>query len=151
MGVDNQAGSGTGRRSPRPDGMEPMFELHPEGGQVMVTRFECGTVAKLLYMILLHLRIKRDVRRAGNGLIGSRVVVDWRRRVMLSISLWPDIDSVYSMGSVPRHVTAARIPGRLGIRTTCGVFCFAGDWRRVMFGSPTEPRTPFLPVIPEDQ
>jgi hypothetical protein len=142
MGVEKQAD----RRSPRPDGMEPMFELRPEGGQVMVTRFECGSVAKLLYMVLLHLRIKRDVHRMGDGLIGSRVIIDWRRRVMLSVSLWPDIDSVYSMGSVPRHIAAARIPARLGVRTTCGVFCFAGDWRRVMFGSPVEPRTPVLPV-----
>ncbi len=112
----------------------------------MVTRFECGTFAKVLVMLLLHLRIKRDVGRLGEGLIGSRVVIDWRRRVVLSISLWPDIDSVYSMGNVPRHVRAARVPGKLGIETTCGVFCFAGDWRRVMFQSPVEARSPFGPL-----
>jgi hypothetical protein len=97
-------------------------------------------------MLALHTRVKRDVRRQGDGLIGSRVIVDWHRRVMLSVSLWPDIASVYSMGNVPRHVEAARVPGRLGIRTTSGVFCFAGDWRRVMFGSPMPPRTPLAPL-----
>jgi hypothetical protein len=112
----------------------------------MVTRFECDTIINLVAMLLLHLRVKRHVHRLGDGLIGSRVIVDWRRRVMLSVSLWPNIESVYSMGNVPRHVEAARVPGHLGIRTTCGVFCFAGDWRRVMFGSPVESHTPFAPT-----
>jgi hypothetical protein len=126
--------------------MSPLFELQPDGGQVVVTRFECRGLPSLLLMLLVHVRVKRDVARRGQGLIGSRVFVDWRHRVMLSVSLWHDIDSVYSMGSVPRHVEAARLPGRLGIRTACGVFCFAGDWRRVMFHSPTPARTPFEPI-----
>jgi hypothetical protein len=100
----------------------------------------------LVYLLALHVRIKRDVRRHVPGLIASRAVVLWRRRTMLSISLWPDLDSVYDMGSVPRHVTGSRIPGPLGVATSSGVFTFAGDWRRVMFGSPAAPRSPLRPL-----
>lgn len=111
----------------------------------MVTRFECETLGRLIVMLVVHARVKRDVRRQGGGLIGSRTLVDWRRRVLLSISLWPSIESVYSMGNVRRHVIAARLPGRLGVRTACGVFCYAGDWRRVMFRAPAESRSPIVP------
>jgi hypothetical protein len=118
----------------------------PAGGQVIVTRFECPSLRVLVYLLALHVRVKRDVRRHAPGLIASRVVVRWRQRTMLSISLWPDLDSVYDMGSVPRHVMGSRIPGQLGVVTSSGVFTFAGDWRRVMFGSPAAPRSPLLPL-----
>lgn len=116
------------------------------GGQVVVTRFECGTLRGLLAIIALHLRLKVDVRRRARGYLGVRTLVDWRHRTLLSVSLWQDLDSVYSMGMVPRHVSAVRVPGLLGVRTTCGVFCFVGDWRRVMFGSAAEPRSPMYPI-----
>jgi hypothetical protein len=111
----------------------------------VVTRFECGTLTNLMIMLVVHARIKRDVRRHGGGLIAVKALVDWRSRVLLSVSLWPTIESVYSMGDVPRHVVAARLPRRLGVRTNCGVFCYAGDWRRVMFRAPVESRSPFVP------
>ncbi len=139
------SGKARGAAAPRP---EPIFELDPAGGQVVVTRFECPNLVTLLLLLVLHVRIKRDVRRYGRGLIGSRAVVDWRRRTMWSVSLWPDLDSVYSMGSVPRHVIGSRVPRRLGVATSCGVFCFAGDWRRVMFRSPAPPRSPLHPLEP---
>ena len=77
---------------------------------------------------------------------GELVMVDWRRKVMFSVSMWPDIDSVYAMGGVNRHVLAARLPRRIGVRTTCGVFCYAGDWRRVMFRGGSQAQSPFAPV-----
>ena len=123
-----------------------MFDLDPTGGQVVVTRFECGGLVNLLTLLVLHVRIKRAVRRHAPALIGSRVVVDWRRKVMFSVSMWPDIDSVYAMGGVNRHVLAARLPRRIGVRTTCGVFCYAGDWRRVMFRGGSQAQSPFAPV-----
>ncbi|MBE1492786.1 hypothetical protein [Plantactinospora soyae] len=79
-------------------------------------------------------------------MIASRVVVHWRQRTMLSITLWPDLESVYDMGSVPRHVSGSRLPGRLGVATSSGVFTFTGDWRRVMFGSPAKARSPLRPL-----
>jgi hypothetical protein len=113
-----------------------------DGGQVVVTRFDCRTVLNLLYLLIVHLRLKRDVRRQADGFVGVRTIVDWRRRSFLSISVWVDLDSVYTMGAVPRHVAAARLPGHLGVATTCGVFCFVGDWRRVMFRSPVASHSP---------
>jgi hypothetical protein len=124
----------------------PLLHPEPELGQVIVTRFECGSLPKLLAMLILHTRVKRAVRRRARGLVGVRTVVDRRRRTMLSITLWEDLDSVYSMGDVPDHVAAVRIPGSLGVATACGVFCFAGDWRRVMFQSPSVSRSPLHPL-----
>jgi hypothetical protein len=129
-------------------GVTPLIETDPAGGQVVVTRFECGTVRNVLAILVLHARLKLDVRRQARGFVGIRLLVDWRRRTILSISLWRDLESVYSMGDVPRHVAATRLPRGLGVDTTCGVFCFIGDWRRVMFrgpstaGSPLHPRQP---------
>jgi hypothetical protein len=135
-------GSGYRGRHPGLAGIGPQLEPDVAGGQVMVTRFDCRTLMNLLYLLVVHLRLKRDVRRHAEGFIGVRTIVDWRRRSFLSVSVWADLDSVYSMGGVPRHVEAARLPGRLGVETTCGVFCFVGDWRRVMFRSPVPSVSP---------
>lgn len=122
-----------------------MLETDPAGGQVVVTRFECRSLLGLAAVLVLHVRLKFDVRRQATGFVGIRVLTDWRDRTVLSISLWQDLGSVYSMGNVPRHVSAARVPGRLGIRTTCGIFCFVGDWRRVMFRGRAENHSPLRP------
>jgi len=126
--------------------IEPLFELQPEGGQVIVTRFECRSLLQLAFMVALHIRVKRAVRIQAPGLIASKALVDWRRRTLMSISLWKDLDSIYSMGSVPRHIEATRIARRIGVRTACGVFCFAGDWKRVMFRAGDGHDSPLRPV-----
>jgi hypothetical protein len=125
---------------------EPLLELQPEGGQVVVTRFECPTVLALLAIRIRHGRLKRDVRRQAAGFIAVRTVVDWRQRTMLSISLWQNLDSIYGMGNVPRHVAAARLPAQLGVATTCGIYYLVGDWRRVMFRSDVVARSPLFPL-----
>jgi len=126
--------------------IEPVLDLDPAGGQVVVTRFECGSVARLLAIRLLHSRLKRHVRQGATGFIAVRTVTDWRRRTMLSISLWESLDSIYSMGEVPQHVAASRIPVRLGVSTTCGIYYLVGDWRRVMFGGAAVTRSPLYPL-----
>jgi len=128
--------------------VEPLLEFHPEGGQVVVTRFECRTIPRLLAIRLAHARLKRDIRRAATGFIAVRTVIDWSRRTILSISLWESLDSIYAMGEVPRHVSASRLPAQLGVQTTCGIFCLAGDWRRVMFRSAAVTRSPLHPLDP---
>ncbi|MEV4756494.1 hypothetical protein AB0J86_15465 [Micromonospora sp. NPDC049559] len=122
--------------------MTPVYEPDPSGGQVVITRFECPSRWVLLRLVVLHVRIKRAVQRRLPELIGSRMVVGWRTNTLLSISVWPDLDSMYGMGSVPQHVTGARVPSRLGVVTTCGVFTFTGDWRKIMFGAPVPARSP---------
>lgn len=124
----------------------PLLSLHPEGGQLVVTRFECGSLPALLAVRITHTRLKRHVRRGARGFLGVTAITDWRRRTMLSISLWQDLDSIYSMGDVPQHVAAARLPHRLGVSTTSGIFCLAGDWRRVMFRSDVATRSPLHPL-----
>ncbi|MQA86075.1 MAG: hypothetical protein GEV03_15955 [Streptosporangiales bacterium] len=111
-------------------------------GQIVVTRFDCPTYRSLLAVLMLHARLKIEVRRKAGGFVGVKLLIDFRRRTVLSISLWKDLDSVYSMGQVPGHIEATRIPRGFGINTNCGVFCFVGDWRRVMFGSPVRQRSP---------
>jgi hypothetical protein len=125
--------------------VNPAFDLDPTGGQVMITRFECPNLLVMVLVVLLHGRVKRQVARRAEGYLGAVMLRDWRSRTVLSVSLWRDIDSVYAMGEVPRHVHASRVPPRLGIRTRAGVFCYAGDWRRVMFGAGHPNPSPLMP------
>jgi hypothetical protein len=108
----------------------------------MITRFDCHGLRNMAIVLLLHLRIKRDAYRQAEGLVAVLMHRDWRRRVVYSVTLWHDLDSVYSMGGVPRHVRAARLPHRLGITTRCGAFSYVGDWRRVMFGADAPAASP---------
>jgi hypothetical protein len=125
--------------------MKPLFDLDPSGGQVVVTRFECPNRLALLRLIILHSRVKRAVRRQARGYLGAKALVDWRRRSLLSVSLWDDIESIYSMGNVRAHIVATRRPGKMGIDTASGVYCFVGDWRRVLFRSDCPTRSPMQP------
>ncbi len=100
----------------------------------------------LLFLVALHRHIGRDVRRLAPGLVTSHGAVLWRERTLLSISVWRDLDSVYGIGSAQRHTFATRLPVRLGIATSSGVFSFTGDSRRVLFGSPVPPRSPLSPL-----
>jgi len=122
------------------------MDVDPTGGVVVMTRFECTTVRRLLTVIAMHWRVKRDVRRHARGFVAVRMLVQFRQRVVISLSIWQDLDSVYSMGDIPRHVTAARLPASLKIRTAAGVFCYAGDWRRVMFGGTGGHGSPLRPI-----
>jgi hypothetical protein len=126
--------------------LTPWLEPDPAGGQVVVTRFECDSLLKLAAVRILHIRLKFDVRRHAKGFLGVKVLTDWRRRTLLSISLWQDLDSIYSMGQVARHVSAVRVAGTLTTGTACGVFCFVGDWRQVMFRGEAVNRSPFYPL-----
>jgi len=129
--------------------LNPQLRLYPEGGQVVVTRFECPSVPVLAALRLRHAAMRRHVRRHATGFLGVTMLIDWRSRVLLSLSLWEDLDSIYSMGMVSEHVAAVRLPARLGVKTTCGIFCLVGDWRAVMFGSPSAARSPLLPLTPD--
>lgn len=121
-------------------------ELAPEGGQVVVTRFECGNLPSLIAVRMLHARLKRHVKRRARGFIGVKTVILWQPRTMLSISLWQDLASIYSMGNVTQHVEATRVPAHLGVETSCGIFYLVGDWRRVMFGGSAPTRSPLHPL-----
>jgi hypothetical protein len=127
----------------------PLLEVNPASSQVVVTRFECGNMLTLAALRVVHIRLKFDVRRHATGFIGVTTFIDWPRRTMLSISLWQDFNSIYSMGNVPQHVSAARLPARLGVTTTCGIFSLAGDWRRAMFRSDVATRSPLDPLSRE--
>ncbi len=93
----------------------------------------------------LHMRVKRAVRMTARRYIDARAIVNWRAKTLLSVSLWSDLDAVRSMGDVPLHVVAARLPRRLSITTTCGVYGLAGDWRHVLFGTEFPARSPLHP------
>jgi hypothetical protein len=113
------------------------------GGVVVVTGFECPGIWPLLIVLVMHHRMRRKVRRQAEGFIDVTMVVGWRRRSLLSISLWEDVQSLYSMGRVSRHIEATRVPRRLGVVTSGAVYTSAGDWRTVMFGTPGQGRSPF--------
>jgi hypothetical protein len=105
-----------------------------EGGAVVVTRFACRSRRQILLIRWLHYRMKPAVEGYAPGFLGVRLYIDWRRRVVRSVSLWSDLASLYGMGDVREHIEAARIPRRLGIATTCGIYTFEGECSAVMFG-----------------
>ncbi|MDI2131063.1 hypothetical protein [Yinghuangia seranimata] len=118
-------------------------------GHVAVTRFECHTLRNLLRILHMHRSIEKEVRRVADGFLGAAHIVDWRRRTVLSVTLWSDLDSLYGMGSSQRHILAARVPGRYGITTSSGLYAFSGDWRAVLFGGPVPERAePLRPSTP---
>ncbi|WP_445528402.1 hypothetical protein [Streptomyces cyslabdanicus] len=104
----------------------------------MITRFECRSLYALLLIRLLHRTVKKDVRRYAGGYLGGTTYVQWRQRTLLSFSVWDSLGSIYDMGQVTRHVSAARIPGRLRAATACGIYSYRGDWRNVMFETPVD-------------
>jgi hypothetical protein len=126
--------------------IRPLLEPDPDGGQVVVTRFECRTLRNLLAIRLRHFLLGFAVRRQARGFLGIKAHVDWRRCTLLSVSLWEDIESVYTIGNVPAHVRAARLTHRLGVRTTCGIYCFTGTCKRVLFRGDAEIRSPLRPL-----
>jgi hypothetical protein len=104
-------------------------------GHVVITRFVCPTRARLVLLMFLHFRIKRQVRKQAGGFVGAAAVVLWQQRTLLSVTLWRHLDDIYEMGKVNHHIEASRMPARLGIQTTCGVYAYGGDWRKLMFGT----------------
>jgi hypothetical protein len=121
-----------------------MVEGASQGGAVVVTRFACHTRRDIVLLWWLHIRLKPAVRVRAPGLLGVRLFIDWRHRIVRSVSLWTDPARLYDMGEVREHVAAARIPRRRGIATSCGVYTYKGDWRKVMFG--VEPATAMSPL-----
>ena len=105
------------------------------GGAVVVTAFVCRTRRDVLLLWWLHRRLKPQVRAQAPAFIDVRLFIDWRRRVVRSVSLWSEITGLYDMGKVPGHIKATRIPAGRGLETTCGVFTYGGDWRAVLFDS----------------
>lgn len=113
------------------------FQLAEDSrGQVVVTRFDCRTIRNVLRVLALHRRVKPEVRRKADGYLGGKTVVVWRRRSVLSISLWRDLPSMYQMGRVDRHILAARVPAQLHVTTSCGVYAYSGEWKHLMFRTP---------------
>lgn len=120
------------------------------GGAVVVTMFACRTRRDILLLWWLHYRLKPAVRAHAPGLLGVRLFIDWRHRIVRSVSLWTDPARLYDMGEVRGHVAATRIPRRRGIATSCGVYTYQGDWRTVMFGLESTAAEPPLTGRPTD-
>jgi hypothetical protein len=136
---DHPAAGLTNRLTEGPAGAVPA-----RPGAVVITRFDCPSRLTLFVLLIRHLRMKRHVRRHADGFLGVMTTIDWRRRTLLNVSLWSDPGSVYSMGRVSRHVAAARLPSRLGVRTDGAVYPCAGDWRSVLFTAGRLTRPPKL-------
>lgn len=113
--------------------MNPLTGADDTSGQIIVTRFECPTLRSLLTLRLLHVFLRYYVRRDAEGFLGIRLLTDWRDRTILSISLWEDLSSVYTIGNVRRHIFAVRVVRQLRVRTGCGIFSSLGDCQHVMF------------------
>lgn len=103
-------------------------------GVVVVTAFHCRTRLDVLTIWWMHHRLKSAVFAASPDFLGVRLHINWRQRLVRSVSLWAKGTGLYDMGKVDLHIAATRWPGRRGIATSCGVYTYGGDWRGVMFG-----------------
>lgn len=121
------------------------------GGVVVVTAFACRTRRDVLLLWWLHHRLKPAVRAAAGDFLGVRLFIDWRRRLVRSVSLWARPTGLYALGSVSAHIAATRIPRRRGITTSCGVYAYRGDWRTVMFGGEYATPPPLHTTTAHDQ
>lgn len=137
---------------------DPCFE-DPAGTVVVVTLFRCRTLRQLLGVRRRFAGMAGVVKAKAPALLSSVVSVDYRRRLVMNVSVWPDVESMRQMGDVPEHVLAARYVGRRpDIATASGVFAHAGDWRELLWGvprpdhgrpsSPTEPDRPSPAIQP---
>lgn len=127
----------------------PLANRALPGGAVVVTLFACRSRWDVLLIWWLHHRIKPAVRARTRGFLGVRLYIDWRQRVVRSVSLWTDAKYLYDMGEVSEHVDAARIPRRLGARTTCGIYTYEGEWTELMFGlEPSQKPNPLTDPYP---
>jgi hypothetical protein len=104
-------------------------------GQVVITRFECPSRWRLLRVLAMHFWVKKEIRRVAEGYVGGTTLIDWKQRTLLSFSLWRRLDCIYDMGDSNRHIKASRVPARLGVSTSCGIYAYSGDWRQIMFGT----------------
>ena len=67
-----RSGDAAAGGSPRRDSrfpVTPTLEPDTTQGQVVITRFHCGDLVRVLVVLLLHLRVKRDVRRHAEGFL----------------------------------------------------------------------------------
>ncbi len=112
--------------------------------QVVITRFECPSLWRLLVILAMHYRLKKEIRRVAEGYLGGTVLVQWKQRTLLSFSLWRRLDSIYDMGRSNGHIEASRVPARLGVATSCGIYAYSGDWRQIMFGVPLAANEPLF-------
>lgn len=95
-----------------------------------------------MWLYAYHFRIKRTIHADVDGLIGSRVLVNWSKRTLFNISLWRSLTSIYSLGESSEHIAAVHDLERSGIRTRCGVYEYEGHWAFVMFGSTSPSGSP---------
>ncbi|MFJ6854158.1 hypothetical protein ACIQM3_27180 [Streptomyces sp. NPDC091271] len=113
--------------------MNPYTKARDPRGHIALTRFECRSALNMAVVLFLHARIKREVRRIAPEFVGAAPVVLWRHRTILSVTLWRTLESMYAMGEAQSHILAARVPHKLGIRTTSGLFPYGGDWKNLLF------------------
>lgn|SRR5690606_8771049 len=116
----------------------PLSERPREGGAVVITLFACRTRRDVLLLWWLHFRLKPVIQARTRGLLGVRLYIDWRQRLVRTVTLWSNPAYVYDMGEVREHVAATRIPRGRAIRTTCAIYTYEGECMAAMFGG--EPR-----------
>ena len=112
----------------------PLADRPDQGGAVVVTLFACRTRWDMLLIWWLHFRLKPAIRARAPGFLGVRLYLDWRQRLVRSVTLWSSPARVYGIGEVREHAAATRIPRRRRIRTACAIYTSEGECLAAMFG-----------------
>lgn len=107
---------------------------------ISVTWFECKTPLQRWVVRWFHRVVGREVRARIPGYVGTSLFRPRNSAHLVSISMWEDQACMVRMGSVASHIRAARVPGRLRVKTTGGIYQYNGDWRTVLHGDYGESR-----------
>lgn len=106
--------------------------MPPQPGALVLTTFRCRNLLSFFTFMLLHWRLKRDVRTQAEGFLGVTLYSDRSRRLHRSISLWRDPSCVMSMGSVKRHIFAVHQANQWIDESSCVIYSNPEDWRKLL-------------------
>ena len=89
----------------------------------------------------------------------ERLATALRQLAPASIAGWIGLDGEGTGASIARTaagveaaaavgllVPEVQVPNGLGVQTSAGIFCYVGDWRRVMFNSEVAAHPPLRPL-----
>ncbi len=95
-------------------------------------RFQCDKRRHLLHLRLRAWRIEREVKRTRAAYVTGKTRLRWRERELISLSIWSDQASMFSMGGCARHIDAAHYALNHGVRFQSDIMDTVGSWSQVM-------------------
>jgi hypothetical protein len=109
----------------------------PETGIVAITEI---VAERRRYLALIWWRnrgLNDEFQRQIGGPVFSLSRFDLRERRFLSVSMWPDIASLRSLGDVPGHIeavhTALKLKRAGRANYTSSIYSYSGNWKTLLW------------------